>query len=121
MAIQESGEMYLETILILTKEKSFVRAIDVSDKLNYSKASVSRALGILKNDGYIEVENSGNINLTDEGLKIAETIYDRHVLLTNLLISWGVDPEIAQNDACKIEHVISDDTIKAIKKSGLKT
>ena len=121
MAIQESGEMYLETILLLHKEKELVRAIDVSEKLGYSKPSVSRALGILKNEGYIRVEDSGKIILTDDGLKIAETIYDRHVLLTKLLISWGVDPAVAQSDACKIEHVISDETIDAIKKSGLKT
>lgn len=120
MSIQESGEMYLETILVLKKQKDPVRAVDVGEKLGYSKPSVSRGLAILKNDQLIIVEDSGNILFTPEGQKIAETIYERHLLLTNLLVSWGVDPAVAAEDACKIEHVISNESIEAIKKSGLK-
>ena len=112
--------MYLETILILSQERERVRAIDVSEKLGFSKPSVSRALKLLREDGLINVEDSGNILLLPEGRKIAETIYERHRLLTKLLISWGVDPRIAQEDACRIEHVISDETVEAIKRSAVK-
>ena len=111
----ESGEMYLETILILSKSDKRIRAIDIANEMGFSKPSVSRALGILKKEEYIEVDTNGNIFLTESGEKIAKTIYERHNLLTEVLIRLGVDEKIAQEDACKIEHVISDTSIKAIK------
>ena len=113
--LQESGEMYLETILILTNKMSFVRSIDVVEYMGFSKPSVSRAVNLLKNENYIEIDREGHITLTDSGREIAERIYDSHKLLTKLLISLGVDPEIAQEDACKMEHDISDETFYAIK------
>lgn len=116
MHIQESGEMYLETIHVLYKKNGAVRAIDVSEHMGYSKPSVSRAMGILKNAGYIEVDLNGYITLTDSGLEVARRMYERHTLLTNLLISLGVDEETAVDDACKIEHHISEKSFEAIKK-----
>ena len=116
MIIQESGEMYLETILVLKKKLGNVRAIDVAGEMNFSKPSVSRALGILKNNNYITVDKNGYINLTDKGSTIAEKIYERHTVLTKMFLRIGVSPEIAQEDACKIEHVISDETFDAIKR-----
>ena len=113
--LQESGEMYLETILILTNKMSFVRSIDVVEYMGFSKPSVSRAVNLLKNENYIEIDREGHITLTESGREIAERIYDSHKLLTKLLISLGVDPEIAQEDACKMEHDISDETFYAIK------
>ena len=115
MHIQESGEMYLETIHVLYKRNGAVRAIDVGEHMGYSKPSVSRAMGILKSAGYIEVDKHGFITLTDEGLEIANKMYERHTLLTEFLIRLGVDAETATDDACKIEHVISDKTFEAIK------
>ncbi len=116
MLLQESGEMYLETIYVLTLESAFVRAVDVSDKLGYSKPSVSRAMGLLKNGGYINIAQDGNITLTDIGKETAAKIYDRHSALTDFLVCLGVDKETASADACRIEHVISDETFSAIKK-----
>ena len=116
MGLQESGEMYLETILRLQEEMRIVRAIDVAEKMDYSKASVSRAVKILKNDGYIEVERTGNLLLTKEGEKLAKKIYDRHTTLTSYLESIGIDPQTAEEDACRIEHVISDKSFNVIKK-----
>lgn len=116
MPLQESGEMYLESIYVLIKEKQDVHAIDVSEYLGYSKPSVSRAMGILKKGGYIVVDGNGHIRLTDEGLKIAESMYERHTLLTRFLIELGVDEDTAVEDACKIEHAISDVSFEAIKK-----
>lgn len=116
MGLQESGEMYLETILRLQDEMRIVRAIDVAEEMDYSKASVSRAVKILKNDGYIEVERTGNLLLTKEGEKLAKKIYDRHTTLTSYLKSIGVDPQTAEEDACRIEHVISDKSFNVIKK-----
>jgi len=116
MPIQESGEMYLETILILTKRGGPVRSLDVANEMGYSKPSISRAMGILKNDGYIEIDESGYITLTTEGKKIAKTIYERHVVISELLISLGVDKKTAEEDACRIEHVISPKTFRALKK-----
>lgn len=116
MGLQESGEMYLETILRLQEEMRIVRAIDVAEKMDYSKASVSRAVKILKNDGYIEVERTGNLLLTKEGEKLAKKIYDRHTTLTSYLESIGIDPQTAEEDACRIEHVISDKSFNIIKK-----
>ena len=116
MAIQESGEMYLETILVLSKKNPTVRAIDVSEEMSFSKPSVSRALGILKNDGYVISDANGYLTLTDSGRKIAEKIYERHTVLTRLLVSLGVDKETAAEDACKMEHAISDVSFAAIKR-----
>ena len=115
MPIQESGEMYLETILYLTKEKGSVRAIDVAEHMGYSKPSVSRAVGLLKNGGYIEVDSEGLLILTKYGRDIAEKIYERHTTLTELFVRLGVDKETASDDACKIEHHLSDKTFTAIK------
>lgn len=116
MPIQESGEMYLETILFLTKEKGSVRAIDVAEHMNYSKPSVSRAVGLLKAGGYITVDPDGLLLLTASGREVAEKIYERHTMLTDFLIRLGVEPEIASEDACKIEHHISDQSFEAIKR-----
>ncbi|MGM9631497.1 MAG: metal-dependent transcriptional regulator [Eubacteriales bacterium] len=116
MSLYESGEMYLESILVLTQDGKNVRAIDVCDFMGYSKPSVSRALGILKKNGYLLVDKSGYLTLTDEGRAVAEKIYERHRILTEVLVKIGVDPEIASDDACKIEHHISDESFEAIKK-----
>ena len=116
MRIQESGEMYLETILRLSQKSGHVRAIDVGEEMGYSKPSVSRAMSLLKEGGYIVIDRDGAITLTDAGREIAEKIYARHTLLTNFLISIGVDEEIASEDACKMEHSISDTSFDAIKK-----
>lgn len=116
MSVHESGEMYLEAILALTKEKGFVRSIDVSEYLGYSKPSVSRAMGILRNGEYIVMEKDGAITLTDSGREIAEKILERHTVLTRLLMMLGVSEETAAADACKIEHAISDETFSAIKR-----
>jgi Mn-dependent DtxR family transcriptional regulator len=108
--------MYLETILILSQELPAVRSIDVADRMGYSKPSVSRAVGILKNVGMIEVDKSGYITLTDSEKAVAEQIYDRHKTLAKGLMLLGVDEKTAQDDACRIEHYISEDTFEAIKK-----
>ena len=115
MTVRESGEMYLEAILVLAKKSGYVRSIDVSEYLGYSKPSVSRAMGILREGGYILVEKDGAITLTDSGKKLAETIYERHTVLSELLIRLGVDEKTAADDACRIEHVISDESFQAIK------
>ena len=115
MRLQESGEMYLETIYVLSKERTNVRAIDICEYRGVSKPSVSRAVGILKNGGYINVGEDGGLVLTEVGLEVAEKIYERHTVLTKYLVSLGVNESIASEDACKIEHVISDETFKAIK------
>ena len=115
MSLQESGEMYLETIYVLSKESSTVLAIDVGNELGYSKPSVSRALGLLKENGYIEKSETGGIKLTKDGEKIAKTIYERHNVLSTLFMNLGVDKKTATEDACRIEHYISDKTFKAIK------
>ena len=116
MPIQESGEMYLETILYLTKEKGSVRAIDVAEHMGYSKPSVSRAVGLLKSGGYITVDGDGFLVLTKSGKDVAEKIYERHTMLTDFFVRLGVDPETASDDACKIEHHLSDKTFAAIKR-----
>lgn len=115
MQLQESGEMYLETILILSEKISNVRSIDVVDYMNFSKPSVSRAVGLLRSGGFISVDASGYITLTPLGREVAGKIYERHKVLTELLTRIGVDEETASNDACRIEHVISDKTFEAIK------
>lgn len=112
----ESGENYLETIFILHKRNGSVRSVDIARELDFSKPSVSRAVGILKDSGYIIVDEHGLIDLTDEGRKKAESIFERHQLLTEFLTKTAKVPEeVAEEDACKIEHVISDDTIQGIK------
>ena len=116
MVLKESGEMYLETIYVLRKDKGFVRAIDVGAELGYSKPSVSRAMGILRDDGYIKVAQDGGITLMEAGLEVAERTYERHTVLSELFMKLGVDEEHAVNDACKIEHVISSTTFAALKK-----
>lgn len=119
MHIQESGEMYLETILILSKRLEHVRAIDIGEYMGYSKPSVSRAVGLLKNGGFISVDGNGHITLTDSGKNHADKIFERHRILTSVLTSIGVSEETASEDACKIEHILSDETFEAIKKLQL--
>lgn len=116
MHLQESGEMYIESIYILSKNSNAVRSIDVGEYMGYSKPSVSRAIGLLKSGGYVKVDESGYLTLTEAGLEVAEKIYERHTLLTDFLVWLGVDSETAAEDACKIEHVISDESFEAIKK-----
>ena len=116
MSVHESGEMYLEAILVLSQKNGFVRSIDVSEYLGYSKPSVSRAMGILRNGGYITVDKDGGILLTEAGQEIAEKIYARHTLLTKLLIHIGVSEQTAAEDACRLEHAISDESFEALKR-----
>ena len=116
MHLQESGEMYLETIYVLSKKNKLVRSIDVCEYMGYSKPSVSRAMGLLKSGGYIKVDENGFITLLEPGREVAEMIYERHTLLTQFLTRLGVSPEVAAEDACKLEHVISDESFQAIKK-----
>lgn len=115
MHIQESGEMYLESIYVLSQKGGQVRSVDVSEYLGYSKPSVSRAVGLLKNGGYLLMDKDGSLTLTESGKKIAQKIYERHTLISKLLIHLGVDPETAAADACKIEHAISDESFQALK------
>ena len=115
MPIQESGEMYLETILYLTNKKGSVRAIDVAEHMGYSKPSVSRAVGLLKQGGYLTTDDDGFLSLTEDGKAVAEKIFERHTVLSRLFIKLGVSEAIAAEDACKIEHIISDETFTAIK------
>lgn len=114
MSLLESGEMYLETILVLSKQRPVVRSVDVGEYMGYSKPSVSRAMGLLRRDGYVTVEKDGAILLTEEGRIRAEKIYERHTLITGFLIRLGVDPAVATEDACKIEHDISDESFDAL-------
>ena len=115
MALQESGEMYLETIYVLSQNSSHVRAIDVGEYMNFSKPSVSRAIGLLKKDGLVIVDDLGGLKLTEAGEKRARSIYERHTVLSKLFIGLGVDEETAVNDACRIEQYMSDKTFEAIK------
>ena len=121
MHLQESGEMYIESIYVLSKKMSHVRSLDVAEYMNYSKPSVSRAVGLLRTGGYVTVDENGYLALTDLGREIAEKIYERHTVISSLLISLGVDPETASEDACKIEHAISDASFEAIKRIVKKT
>lgn len=116
MALKPSGEMYLETIYVLCKKKSSVRSVDVAEYMNYSKPSVSRGVGLLKKDNYITVDKDGYIILTDDGLLLAQKIYERHTVLSKVLRMLGVDEKAAAEDACKIEHVISDKSFECLKK-----
>lgn len=115
MRIQESGEMYLETIYVLLKENGHVRSVDVAEHMGYSKPSISRAMGLLKKGNFIEIAPDGAITLTASGIAVAEKIYERHTLLSQLLISLGVSSETAAEDACRLEHAISDESFEAIK------
>ena len=116
MHLHQSGEDYLETILILRREKGVVRSIDVAQHMGFSKPSVSRAMSILRADGYIEMERSGGIRLTEEGERVARTMYERHDLLTRWLTGLGVSPETAAEDACRVEHALSEETFSCIKR-----
>ena len=116
MRLQESGEMYLESIYVLSKAQGNVRSIDISEYMGYSKPSVSRAVNLLKNGGYIAMDKDNLITLTDSGLEIAKKIFDRHTLLANLLIRLGVSEKTAAEDACKLEHSISDESFEAIRR-----
>ena len=115
MPIQESGEMYLETIYVLSKEGKAVRSIDICEQMGYSKPSISRAIGILKKGGYISVDKAGFITLTPEGETVAKKIYERHTIITDFLVKLGVERSRASEDACKMEHILSDDSFEAIK------
>ena len=115
MSLHESGQMYLETIFVLSKESKYVRAIDVGEHLGYSKPSVSRAMSILKKDGYVTVDADGYLSLTESGREVAESMYCRHTVISRLLVCLGVDEEIAAEDACRIEHVISEESFAAMK------
>ncbi len=116
MALQESGEMYLEAIYVLSQSSDAVRGIDVGDYLGYTKPSVSRAIGLLRNEGLVKKGEDGYLKLTEAGKIIAKRIYERHTVLTGLFIDLGVDKKIAAEDACRIEHYISDETFEAIKR-----
>ena len=115
MNLQESGEMYLETILRLTDKNENVRSIDVSEEMGFSKPSVSRAIGLLRSGGYVEVSREGYLSLTEVGREVATKVYERHKLITELLMYLGVSEDTASLDACKIEHCISDVSFDAIK------
>lgn len=116
MHLQESGQMYLETILILSKKIPAVRSLDIAEYMGFSKPSVSRAVGLLKTGGYVIADRDGYLSLTDSGREVAEKIYERHRLLTEFLVFIGVDEKTASEDACKLEHGISDCSFEAIKK-----
>lgn len=116
MALHESAEMYLETIYMLTQRKTNVRSVDIAEHMSYSKPSVSRAVGLLKQGGYIAVDTDSFITLTPEGLAVAKKIFERHTVITQLLTRIGISEKTAAEDACKIEHVISDETFLAVKK-----
>lgn len=116
MRLQESGEMYLETIYVLTRKSNAVRSIDVCEQMGFSKPSVSRAVGLLKEGGFLTVDGDGFLHLTESGNDIAEKIFERHTILTKFLLLIGVDSETASEDACKMEHDISDTSLEAIKK-----
>ena len=120
MSVHESGEMYMEAVLVLKQKTGFVRSVDVAEYLGYSKPSVSRAMGILRKEEYLTVDSDGGITLTDKGREVAEMIYERHTLLTRLLTELGVPEEVAAADACKIEHDISPETFEAIKQHAAK-
>lgn len=115
MLLHESAEMYLETIYVLSQKDGFVRSVDVAEQMGFSKPSVSRAVGLLKRGGYLTMGENGVLTLTETGAKTAKKIYERHTVLSQFLSLIGVDGDIAAKDACRIEHVVSDETIAAIK------
>lgn len=116
MHLLESGEMYIETIHVLSKKGGIVRSIDVSEYMGVSKPSVSRAIGLLKEGGYVLMARDGALTLTDAGIEVANKIYERHRVITALLCALGVDPAVAADDACKMEHHISDESFEALKR-----
>lgn len=116
MSLHESAEMYLETIYVLSQQSSTVRSVDVAEHMGYSKPSVSRAVGLLKQGGYLVTDKEGFLALTEQGLQVARTIFERHTLLSNVLIALGVSEATAMEDACKIEHVLSEETFEALKR-----
>lgn len=116
MRLQESGEMYLESIFVLSQKLPCVRSIDISEYMGYSKPSVSRAVNLLKSGGYILMDDDNLITLTPAGLEIAQKIYTRHTVLTDMLVRFGVSPETASEDACRMEHAISDESFEAIRR-----
>lgn len=116
MKIQESGEMYLETILILSQKGPYVRSVDVGEYMGFSKPSVSHAMGLLRTGGYVSMDENGYLSLTESGAELAEKIYERHRILTKLLTMLGVSEQVASEDACKMEHVISDESFAALKR-----
>ena len=116
MQLQESGQMYLETIYVLSKTISGVHSIDISEHMGYSKPSVSRAVNLLKTGGYITIDEENHITLTETGLEIAEKIYNRHIVLSKMLVALGVSEETAAEDACRMEHTISDESFEAIRR-----
>ena len=120
MKIQESAENYLETILLLQQRKGSVRSIDIANELEFSKPSVSVAMKNLRQGGYIEMDAAGQIRLLPPGQAIAEAVLEKHKLMTEFLISLGVSPEVAAEDACRIEHVLSDESFEAIKSHAMK-
>lgn len=115
MELHESAEMYLETILVLTKKNPNVRSVDIASEMNFKKPSVSVAMKSLRENGYININGDGYIALTDKGMQIANTIYERHEFISKWLVCIGVDKEIASEDACRIEHVISPESFEAVK------
>ena len=115
MALHESAEMYLETIYLLSQQRQGVRSIDVAEHMGYSKPSISRAMGLLKQGGYVIVDEDGFLQLTDTGLEVAQKVFERHTIVSRFLVKLGVEEDTAAEDACKIEHVISDASLAAIK------
>ena len=116
MVLQESGEMYLETVYVLSRKKSFIRAKDVSEQMGVTRPSVSRAVHLLKDGGFLNIKESSGITLTELGRELAEKLYERYLVMTQYFVTLGVDAETASNDACRIEHVISDKTFAALKR-----
>ena len=116
MSLHESAEMYLETIYVLSQQSSTVRSVDGAEHMGYSKPSVSRAVGLLKQGGYLVTDKEGFLTLTEQGLQVAQTIFERHTLLSNVLMALGVSEATAMEDACKIEHVLSEETFEALKR-----
>lgn len=121
MKTHESEEMYLETILLLKNRRECVHAVDIVEELGYAKSSVSRAVGLLQRKGYIRVDGSGDIALTEEGMKKAGGVYERHCVITKFLMSVGADKDLAEANACRIEHVMSEDMFLLVKKFTEKT
>ncbi len=115
MSLKESGEMYLESIYILNKSNNMVRSVDIAEHMNFSRASVSRGVNLLKKQGLLEMDAECHITLTEDGTKIAEKIYERHTVITKMLAAIGIDEETASEDACRIEHVISEETFNGLK------
>lgn len=115
MKTHESEEMYLETILLLKKRNPYVRSIDIAEELNYSRPSISRAMGVLQKKGYITMDAKGEISFTEEGKRKAESVYDRHCVITELLIRTGADEKLAEENACRIEHVLTEDMFEILK------